>query len=129
LSWSTSFLALITAEPEKYGLNPAQVTAYGHLHNEFANAYATATNPATNSKANVEIKNNAKAAMLDGPNGARQLVNIIQAYPGTTTNIRTELNIRIPNMDPSPVPPPTPSPDLDIMATFGHTIRVRLHES
>jgi hypothetical protein len=120
---------LITASPTTYGESAGQASAYTALHTAIATAYATATNPATNSKANVEIKNNAKAALLDGPGGARQLVAIIQAFPGTNDDMRAELNVRIPDTDPTPAPVPTTSPDLDILATFGHTIRVRLHES
>jgi hypothetical protein len=129
LAWSTSFRNSITADPVIYGLVAAQATAYSTLHTAFATAYATAIDPATNSKTNVEIKNTAMQALKYGPGGAWQLVNICQAFPGMNNDLRSALNIRIPDGRPNPVPVPQTWPDIDIVSVFGHTVRVRVHET
>jgi hypothetical protein len=127
LTWSTEFLASITASPAKYGLVAAQATAYGVLHDAFASAYATAVSTTTNSKANIEAKNTAKQNLLYGPGGAWQLVNIIQAFPAITNDDRVALNIRIPDTDPQPVPVPSERPNIDIVSVSAYSIKVRLH--
>jgi hypothetical protein len=127
LAWSAQFFALITAQPTRYSLNAAQATAYGVLHDAFATARAAAIDTNTNSKANIEAKNTTKEALLYGPGGAWQLVNIIQAAPATTNDMRVALNIRIPDVDPQPVPRPTEKPNIDLVSVSGYTITVRLH--
>lgn len=127
LSWSTDFLALITASAARFGVTEPQVLAYQTLHDAFASSYAVAINTNTNSKANVEIKNNAKQALLNGPGGAWALVNIMQAAPNMDNDKRVELNIRVPDSDPTPVPIPTERPNIDVVAVNAYTITVRLH--
>lgn len=129
LSWSTAFDTRITASPTDFGLDAAQATAYNALHSAFAAAYAIAIDPNSNSKRNVEVKNNAKQELLYGMGGAWQLVNIIQAWPAINNDLRAELNIRIPDADPTPVPVPTELPDMDVISTFGHTIKMRVHDA
>lgn len=129
LQWSADFSGQIKASPTSYGLVAAQATAFEALQLDFADKYAIATNPATNSKMNVEEKNIAKNAMLNGPGGAKQLVEIIQAFPGMTDAMRVKLNIRVRDVSPTPVPVPTQSPDVDIVSTFSNTITVRVHDS
>lgn len=128
LSWSSSFDALITDTPTRYGLTIEQAAAYATLHSDFATKYATATNPNTNSKANVERKNTAKEQLLYGPGGAWQLVNVIQAWPEINNDLRAELNIRIPDTEPTPVPVPDESPVVDVVSSVGHSIKVRVHD-
>ena len=119
--------ATITASAPTYGLDPAQATAYTALHTAFVSAHAIAVNPNTNSKANINAKKVAKDQLLTDPNGAWALVNIVQAYPGTTDEVRGRLGLRIAD-DPTPVPAPATPPDLSILSTFGRTIKVRLRD-
>lgn len=126
LVWSTNFLQQITIDPTIYGLTELQVNAYGDLHSAYEAAYAAATNPNTNSKANVNGKNQAKEQLLYGPGGAWQLVNIVQAFPGTTNTMRGTLGLRIPSESPTPIPPPKVAPDLSIIATMARVIKIRL---
>ena len=129
LQWSTAFENTITAAPTTYGLTAAQATAYAILHTAFSNAYEIAINPNTNSKTNVEAKNTAKQNLLYGPGGAWQLVNIVQSWPGINNDLRSTLNIRIPDASPTPVPPPTESPVIDVVSTYGTTIKVKVHQA
>lgn len=126
--WSTNFDSMITASPTTYGLDATQATAYNVLHAAYVTAYNTATNPNTNSKANVNAKNVAKDNLLHSAGGAWELVNIVQAFPGTTDDMRGQLGLPIRDTDMTPVPPPKNAPDLSIISTFGRTIKVRLRD-
>lgn len=127
LTWSDNFNTLINADPTRYGLTIEQGTDYTALHDAYASAYAVATNPNTNSKSNVNAKNQAKEQLLYGRGGAWALVNIIQAYPGTTNTMRGNLGLRI-SSDPTPVPAPDVAPNLSILLTMARVIRVRLQD-
>jgi len=128
LTWSDNFRTQITATPTAFGLTALQATAYGVWHTAFANAYAAAVNPNTNSKANVNTKNVAKENLINGLGAARELVNIVQAFPGTTDIMRGELGLRIADVTPSPVPAPATPPDLSILSSFARTVKVRLRD-
>ncbi len=127
VTWSTNFDTLITSSAATYGLDAAQASGYNVLHNAFVSAYNIATNPNTNSKANVNAKNVARESLLNDANGAWELVDIVQAFPGTTDTMRGQLGIRIPD-GPTPVAAPSTAPDLSILSTFGKTIKVRLRD-
>jgi len=127
-AWCDSFSTAISAAPTTMGLTAGQATAFAALNATFQAAYAAATNTATNSKAAIEAKNDAKAALMNSTGGARQLVDIIQAFPGTTNEMRAELNLRIRDVEPTPIPAPTTAPDVDIVSAVGRTVTVRLHD-
>lgn len=129
LAWSANFNEKINLAAATYGLTAPQAEAYNLLHGAFETAYNTAINPNTNSKANVEFKNTAKQNLLYGIGGAWQLVNLCQAFPDMNNDLRAALNIRVPDTQPTPAPVPDSSPDIDIISTFGHTIKLRVHES
>ncbi len=127
VAWASNFSTQITATPTTFGLNAAQATAFAALYSALNSAYNRATNPNTNSKAAIIAKNNAKENLLNGPGGAWELVDIVQAFPGTTDEIRGELGLRIPDA-PSPIPAPTAAPDLSILSLLGRTVKVRLRD-
>lgn len=128
LSWSDNFDTKITATPAAFGLTAGQAAAYNTLHLAYRSAYQTAINPNTNSKANVNAKKSAKQSLLYGDGGAWELVNIVQAFPGTTNIMRGELGLRIPDVSPTPIPPPEQPPLLSIMSTSGRTMTIRLRD-
>ncbi len=128
LTWSAVFDAKINASPVTYGLDAAQATAYNALHVEFEARYAAVHDPNTNSKQATIAKDQAKDKLLYGPGGAWELVNIIQAFPGTTDAMRGELGLRIPDTERTPASAPGMPPDLSIVSTFARTISVRLRD-
>jgi hypothetical protein len=128
LNWSSEFSTKITATPLTFGLTAAQATAYAALHATFATKFALAVSATGNSKANVAAKNQAMENLLYGPGGAWELVNIIQAFPGTTDAMRSELAIRVPDDEPTPIPPPDQPPLLWIESTSGRTMKIRLRD-
>jgi hypothetical protein len=128
LTWSANFDAKITATPVRYGLTAAQATAYTPLHTAYATALAAVTNPNTNSKQAVIAKNQAKENLLRAPGGAWELVDIVQAYPGTTDAFRGELGLRIKDVEPTPVPAPVNPPLLAIVSTLNRAVKLKLKD-
>ncbi len=128
LVWSANFSALITATPTTYGLNALQATEYANLHSLFASAMTLVSNPATNSASAIQAKNTAKQNLLYGSGGGRELVDIVQAFPNTTNEMRAELNIKI-KAEPTPIPPPEFAPDLSIVQTIGRSVKIRLRDA
>lgn len=124
LIWAANFDQLITATPVAFGLTAAQATAFGNLRSDFVAKYATAVEPTTNSRAAVVAKNESKAALLEG---ARELIAIVQAFPGTTNEMRAGLGIKVRDGEPTPVPPPSVSPEIDIVSSVMRTVRLRVH--
>ena len=128
LRWSANFAARTSADPAAVGLTADQAAAFAVLHDAFEHAYRLATRPETNSKANIIAKNRAKQDLLYGPGGARALVNIVQACPAVTNDVRAQLALAIPDAEPTPVPRPDIAPDLSIVSTIGRRVRIRLHD-
>src|SRR4051812_30412575 len=101
VNWSAAFSAYITANAAAVGLQSSQATSYAALHTSFADAFTTATTNSTRTPAAIEAKNDSKKLLIAS---ARQLVGIVQKYPGTTNEQRSAMNITIPSDEPSPVP-------------------------
>lgn len=114
----------MSASPTTYGLTAEQATAYTTAQGAFLQAYQLANNPATRSPSNIETKDDAKAALIAE---TRKLVNIVQAYPGTTDTMRVDLGITVRDYDPTPVPVPGTSPTIDILSVDAWTVKLRLH--
>lgn len=129
MDWARSFNAQIVATPTVFGLTAGQATAFTALWTTFRTAYETANAEPTRTKGAVQTKNTAKQAMIDGSGGIRELVNIIQAYPGTTNTMRVDLAITVPDVDPTPIPQPSTSPVIHVVSRYGRTVTLRLEDS
>jgi len=127
-AWSTNWQSFINAAPATYGLTALQTAGYTALHNAYITAFNAAISPSTNSKSQIIAKNQARENLLNAVNGARQLVGIVQAFPGTTNAMRGDLGLRIPDVEPTPVPVPTVAPDLSIVSQSGRTAKIRLRD-
>jgi hypothetical protein len=124
LAWSNNLVGMIALSPESYGLTAAQATHYATLNTAFANAYEVA-NGSNRGPAATQTKNTAKRALIAE---SRKLVRIIQAFPGTTDTMRVQLQITVPDVEPTPVPPPADPPVLTVAATIGKTVKIRLRD-
>jgi len=129
LAFSVNFNTLINADPTIYGLDLAQAGAYTALHDAFAAALAVTTSDATRTPSSIVAKNDARDALEDGPGGIRQLAAIIQAFPGTTNEMRSDLGLTVRDTEPTPVPVPETSPILSILSTLGRTVKIRLRDA
>ncbi len=126
VTWSTNFSTKITAAPTTFGLTAAQATAFAALHTAFATAFQTAQNPDTRSPTNIVAKDQAMASLKAN---ARQLAGIVQKFPATTDEQRSELGLTVPDVDPSPVPVPGSAPGLSVQTVSGRTVRIRLKDT
>lgn len=126
LAWSANWAAVTSMSPNTFGLTVEQTTDYQTLHDAFADAYAVTQGP-NRGPAATQTKNTAKDALIRGPGGIRQLVGIVQKFPGTTDTMRVQLNISVPDDEPTPIPPPSDAPEIDFISTGTRTIRIRFH--
>jgi hypothetical protein len=126
LNWSSNFNQLVSVNFALYGLSQQQAEEYDALHQIYLLAFQTATHPPSRTTPSIGSKNVAKKALMSK---ARELVRIIQAHPGTTTEMRLDLNITVPDDVPTPVPPPAHPPLLLIGDRYQRTVEVMLRDS
>lgn len=124
--WMKNFNAFISATPTLYGLTAAQATALDTLFINFNAAFNTATNNSTRTPSAIQAKNDAKVALTEEVRG---LVKIIQAYPGTTNEMRVDLGIRVPDVEPTPVPPPTEAPQLVVDSLMSRVLTLKIRNA
>jgi hypothetical protein len=128
VNFSTNFNARANALNVAIGLTVAQCSAYTVLHDSFVASY-NLVQGGENSTPNIVAKNQAKADLIRGEGGIRELVRLIQAFPGTTDVQRAELLINIPDVEPSPVPVPAFAPSVSVVSSTGRTVRIALRDS
>lgn len=126
LNWSSNFNALVSVRFMQYGLTEPQAQEYEALHEAYLAAFQDATHPPTRTTPTIIAKNDAKKALVSK---ARQFVKIIQAYPGTTDEMRGALWITVPDGEPAPVPPPSYPPLLLIGDRYQRTVKLKLRDS
>lgn len=126
VTWSANMSALLAADPVIYGLTLGQATDFATLQTAYADAYTIANNDSTRTPASIVTKNDAKEALINGPGGIRELVDIIQAFPGTTNTMRANLQITVRDTEPSPIDPPASAPVLEVMKVWGRQVTVRI---
>jgi hypothetical protein len=86
-------------------------------------AYNAAKAEGARSKALVQAKNDAKAALIPY---ARQLYMIIGGSPTVTNENKTLIGVHVRDSEPSPVPPPALPPALSIVSVVGRQARCRI---
>lgn len=128
IDWVRPFNAQIVATPLVFGLTPEIASAFTGLWEAFQNAYDLAIAEPTRTKGAIQTKNTTKDALIDGPGGIRQVVGIIQKFPGTTDTMRVDLRINV-KEEPSPIPQPSTPPTIHIGKRYGRTVEIRLEDS
>ncbi len=125
LSFSQNMSDKLVADPAGFGLDAADATAYQATQQAFAAAYALLQVPETRTSPNVADKNTKKKALIDH---TRSLVKIMQAWPDMTNFKRKELQITVPDVEPSPVPVPKTMPRITILSTLGRTVHFKVND-
>lgn len=125
LDFAVNFDTVATPIATALGLTAAMMTSYHNLVLDYQTRRATAAEPSTRTRVTVQEKNTSKAALLAS---SRQLVKIVDAFPGTTNAQRASLNIRIPDTTPTPIPAPTTQPVVNIGGTGGGLALLRLRD-
>lgn len=126
LAWSLNFKTMITATPTDYGLTAALATAYGALHDAYAAALQTATDPSTRTKGSVEAKNASRTALKAN---ARLLANLVNGTASVTDAQKLDLGLTVRDLNPTPIPPPSAAPELDVVNVSGRTVKIRLRDA
>jgi hypothetical protein len=126
LTWTREYLSVCRGQPADYGLTAEQVSTLTEAKDAFALAHATANNPITRSPANVEIKNEKKAALVAL---VRELVRVNQSWPAMTNAKRAQLGISLRGNEPTPIPAPEVAPQLDITGVTGRTVHLRVRDA
>ncbi len=125
VEFASNYDSIITAAPTVVGLTAPQTLANHNLTLDFIAKNATAVNPATRNKGSIIAKNESRKALVAS---IRFLTKIIQAYPGTTDQMRADLGITVPDSEISPINPPDFAPTINVLSVVGHTIKVKLTE-
>lgn len=109
--WLLNFKSLIVANPTTYGLVTADGTALNNSYNLWHDAFITATNPTTRTKATVATKNEQKALVLGVFRGYAATIRVNKAV---TDELKIGLGLHIADTSPTPVPVPSTYPVLTI---------------
>jgi hypothetical protein len=123
--WSNHFAQLIQTNAAVYGLTTAQATAFVTLNTAWVNAYATSQADNTRTPSSIIAKDQAKVNMIAS---ARDLAGIIQKFPGTTNQMRSDLGLNVPKAR-SPIPPPATSPTMEIKDVKNNRVTIQLRRS
>lgn len=125
LAWSSTFAAYISANEVQVGLTIEQAAAYDTAQTAYATAYAAVQDDVTRSPTNIVIKNERREALVTL---TQQMVNIIQAYPGTTDDMRSAMGITIRDNTTTPKPVPATAPVIIIKEVDAWTVSLRLQD-
>lgn len=120
-----NFDARITANPTQVGLTAPLALAFHNLVVAWDAAFAVTKNRGTRSESAVIVKNEAKFLMLKN---LRELARIVQAYPGTTNEMRSLLGLTVPSQR-QPQPVPSTMPQLQIKKVERNVVSIRLRDA
>lgn len=126
LAWSSQFLAYVGVHESSIGLTLEQTTEYNEVQGAYATALAAVQNDVTRSPTNIVIKNERREELVAL---TQKLVNIIQAYPGTTDQMRSAMGITIRDTTPTPKPVPATAPVILIKGVDAWTVSLRLQDA
>jgi len=124
LTWSANFDARVNAAPTTMGLTVAQAAEYTSLHLGFESAMGIVNNPATRTRGAVSAKDAARTPLKAF---ARELARIINAYPGTSNQMRIDLGLNPRKDSSAPIPLPAEAPALEVASAFGRMLKLKLH--
>ncbi|MGI9014232.1 MAG: hypothetical protein ACR2GY_08280 [Phycisphaerales bacterium] len=128
LVFATNMNTKIAVDPAAWGLDLGQQGSFQTLVTTFSNAMAVIQDPDQKTTPNVTAKNDARELLINSTNGIRKLVDIIQAYPGTTNSMRDQINITIRDTTPTPVPAPSTKPVITLTGVDDNTIYFYLRD-
>lgn len=125
LAWSNNLATRLVGAPTDYGVTLPQAEAYAATQSAFAVAYGLLQDPATRNKPNVADKNTKKQALIEA---SREMVRIIQAWPEMTDKKREELQVTVPDVDPTPVPVPATMPRITFISALGRVVEFKVND-
>ena len=124
VTWTNGFIANLPELVTATIIDAATQTALTASADAFIDAYNTANNEFTRTRATIYIKNEKKADWL---RSVRVVVDQIQVNPLTTDAMRANLGITVRRV-PSPVPAPTTSPTITLTSETGRRVKVTMRD-
>ncbi len=125
VTWASNFSLKIGTLVASVGLNATQIGNYADFKDLYVQAYNLTQSGTTRSPANIILKDQAKQALVEN---TRDLVRIIQSFPGTTDAQRSEMMINI-RKTPVKKPKPTVMPGIEVTQVVNHDVWVKLWDS
>ncbi|MEM1097344.1 MAG: hypothetical protein AAGH92_01015 [Planctomycetota bacterium] len=111
--------------PGTYGLSDADASAFADAQAAYTAALAKANAEATRGPLSIAQKDNAKKTFKDV---IRKTAAIVQAFPGTTDDMRAELRLPVRDTVPTPIPAPAAELKISVEAVSGTQFHVRLSD-
>ncbi len=123
--WGASFVSQVEAAPtpQTFGLDDTEASAFVDAFAAYNAAYIKAHDEATRGPLATREKNTARDSFRTT---ARTTVAIVQAFPGTTDDMRQALQITIADSTRTPVPPPDQAPRLQVTSVNGHVVTLKV---
>lgn len=125
LAWSLNADLIFKDEAAAYGVSAEQQAAFAVLVTAFQALYNECNQPGTRTPTKIEQKKIAKKALVTE---ARKLIAIVQAFPGTTDDMRRDLDVTIRDSEPTPVPVPTSAPVVTVTSVEGRLFNLELRQ-
>lgn len=126
LTFANNMVNYVSPDPEGYNLTAAESAELVTATSDFGSALLTLQDPLTRSPVNYERKRQAKAVLVAA---IRSAVDVMQAWPQMTDVKRTELQITIPDRQPTPIGPPTAMPKVEVKSVIGRLINLVLKDA
>lgn len=129
VAWGSNFDVKVTASPVTYNLDAAQAAAFTAAYTPFVAAYdavAAAREAGTRSRVLTATKDTAKAALL---RLGRELYGLVQDSNSVSAADKEDVGVVVRDTTPSPIPPPALAPGIQILATTGNTVQLRLFDT
>lgn len=128
VAWGSNFGTKVTASPLTYNLTAAQATAFNGAYTPFVTAYdelAAAREAGTRSMVLTATKDAAKTELL---RIGRELYALVQDSLSVSAADKQDVGVVVRDLNPTPTPPPAQAPGIEIRATVGNTVKIRLFD-
>jgi hypothetical protein len=124
LNWSNTFYDVANPSPTSVGLTAAQLTSFNSLLGIYQAALTAWNNDPQRSKSLTEAKLISKNNLISS---ARQLYNIVAAFPGSTDQQKVDLGVNV-RKHPTPKPGPQDAPELRVKKVYGRQFRIEVRD-
>lgn len=123
--FATNASTIISGAPTVIGLTASQATTLAGLVADFHSRRLAVADPATKTRVTVEARDTSKAALLLY---LRQILRIINFFPGTSNAQRASLGMNIPPAEHARRPRPTTQPIVNVAGTGGGEALLRVRD-
>lgn len=120
--WLENLATKVAAAPAAVGVSVAQAALLTDSNTAFQAAFTAAIEPSTRTRSAILAK---AVAMKDSKRTAKQIADIVRAYPSITPSLLTDLGIPVPGQR-QPVPPPSAMAQVLVESTGPSSVKVRI---